>query len=277
MINDLLKLQEDIYKYECKKWSEYDMYSSRVSFSKIGELYEIVYFGDGYDDNPNDIPQNCDNFAFASLIELLLKNSSKIKSLIFAGPDEGANGTKNWDFTRLINSKVIFENLVHFKVRLTDLGDHNQSVIASGYDENGQIAALASMMPKLEILQVPSAPNEDFFKLKNLNLKKLTIQAGYDTQNFITNLANSDNLKNLLALDYTNIFYDFDIIGTTFEEYKLLFESNFFENCLEKRKVPFHFTLRDDKLTCEQLTKLRQIKNIQFLYINCKGGEYIRA
>jgi hypothetical protein len=269
VINDLLKLQEDIYK--SKEWGEYDMYSSRISFSKIGELYEVVYFGDGYEDNPNDVPQNCDNFAFASFIELLLKNPLKIKSLIFTGADEGANGTKNWDFTRLINSKVIFTNLTHFKVRLTDLGDHNQSIIARSYDEEGQIAALMSMMPKLEILQVPSAPNQDFFKLKNLNLKKLTVQAGYDTQNFITNLASSDNLKNLFALDYANILYDFDIIGTTFEEYKLLFESNFFENCSY-----FHFTLRDDKLTHEQLSELRQIKNIQFLYINCKGGEYIK-
>jgi hypothetical protein len=275
MINDLLKLQEEIYKYEYEEHGGYDIWSSpRVSFSKMGELYEIVYFGDGYDFDPLATPINSD-FPFAALLELIGKNSAKIKSLVFTGADTGANGVKNWDFTRLIDSGAIFENLTHFKVRLTDLGDHNQSIIAKSYDEGGQIAALAALMPNLEFLQVPSAPNGDFFKLKDLKLKELIVQAGFDTQDFIKNLARCDNLKNLFALDYTNILDDFDNVKTTYEDYKLLFESDFFVNRPVVR-APFHFTLRDAYLTGEQLLTLNAIKKIQFLHVNMNAGKYIR-
>ncbi|MDR2636119.1 MAG: hypothetical protein LBC08_04745 [Campylobacteraceae bacterium] len=271
MIDDLLQLQEEIYRRVYEEWGEYMWWSPRVSFTKMpNELYEITYYGRGYDSN--DALEDIDNsdFGFAALLELLAKHASKIKSLIFTGDDEGENGTRNLDFTRLINTKAVFPNLTDFKVRLTDPADHNQTIIAESYDENGQIAALVSMMPNLEVLQVPSAPNEDFFKLENLKLKMLIVQAGYNTQDFIKNLARCDNLKNLNVLDYTNILWDVDNIGTKYEDYKLLFESDFFAN-----RRHFVFTLRDGNLTPEQLLELRGIRKIQFLHVGCKGGKWV--
>ncbi|MDR1461208.1 MAG: hypothetical protein LBI78_06135 [Campylobacteraceae bacterium] len=266
----LLKLQEEIYKNEKERYGYQLYYSPRVSFSKIGDFYEITYSGDGYDDG------NRSNFAFLAFIGLLTKYSTCIKSLIFTGADEGANGTKNWDFTRLINSNAVFENLEEFKVKLTDEGEHNQSVIAQDYDEDGQIAKLAAKMPNLKILQVPSAPNEDFFKLKNLKLQKLIVQAGYNTQNFIANLSKTVNLSRLYALDYTDILHDIDNIGTTYGDYKKLFCSDFFETKSEHgQKINFHFTLRENRLTSENLQELNSIKQIQFLHVKTFSGQYV--
>ncbi|MDR2081576.1 MAG: hypothetical protein LBP54_06805 [Campylobacteraceae bacterium] len=270
MTNNLLKLQEEIYNNTIKENGEYwTGLSPKISFFKAGGLYELAYFGDGYDDGYN--------FAFTAFIDLIIKRSLKIKSLFFTGADEGANGTKNWDFTRLINVDAVFENLEEFKVKLTDTGDHNQSIIASSYDEDGQIAKLIAKMPNLKILQTPSAPNMDFFKLKDLKLRRLIVQAGYDTQNFIKNLSTCDNLKNLHALDYMDILDDTDNIGTAYSEYKELFNSNFF-NAKSDRELAarFHFTLRENRLTSKELQELVLIKPIQFLHIKTFGGQYVR-
>ncbi|MDR2638372.1 MAG: hypothetical protein LBC09_00870 [Helicobacteraceae bacterium] len=266
----LLKLQEDIYNSEIEEREEYLVdFSPKIGFAKAGGGYDITYFGDGYDDDG-------DNFAFASLLELLIANASKIKSLYFTGADEGANGTKNWDFTRLINSDAIFDNLESFKVKLTDAGDHNQSIIASSYDEEGQIAKLVAKAPNLKILQVPSAPNEEFFRLKNLKLQELIVQAGYDTQNFIANLSECGNLRGLYSFDWTDILNDIDNIGSGYNEYKKLFSSDFFETKDERgRHIYFHFKLRENKLTAQELQELAAIKKIQFLYIRLFGGKYI--
>jgi hypothetical protein len=270
MTNELLKLQENIYNNEIKidggYWTDF---SPKISFFKAGNLYQLTYFGDGYDDN--------DNFAFAAFLDLAVKHSSKIKSLFFTGADEGANGTKNWDFTRLINSSAVFENLETFKVKLTNTGDHNTSIIASCYDEDGQIDAIVSKMPNIRTLQIPSAPNEDFFKLQDLKLNKLIVQAGYDTQNFISNLSKATNLKQLFALDWTDILHDIDNIGTTYDEYKELFESDFFEMQTKYgKKINFHFKLRENKLTNEEIKELVSIKNIQFLHIKTFCGQYAK-
>ncbi|MDR1615037.1 MAG: hypothetical protein LBS26_05670 [Campylobacteraceae bacterium] len=270
MIKELIKLQEDIYNYEMEEndgyWADW---SPKINFYKAEDWYELTYFGDGYDDGYN--------FAFAAFIDLIIKHSSKIKSLLFTGADEGANGTKNWDFTRLINSGAVFENLESFRVKLTDTGDHNTSIIAASYDEDGQIAALVAKMPILRVLQVPSAPNDNFFKLKDLSLQQLIVQAGYNTQDFIKNLSACDNMKNLYALDWTDILDDVDSIGTKYEQYKELFSSRFFDTqTVEGRKIRFHFTLRENKLTTEQLQELIKIKNIQLLYIRAFSGQYAR-
>lgn len=156
------------------------------------------------------------------------------------------------------------------------MGDHNISIIGS-YDENGIIANLASKMPNLRVLKAPSAPDKSFFEIDELKINSLTIQAGYAHQNFIRNLADSNNLKYLSNLDYTDTidasneikkdgYYDY----STFEDYKYLFESEILPN-----NGRFHFKLREQRLTEEQLIELQKIKAIQFLYIKTDSSKYV--
>lgn len=99
----------------------------------------------------------------------------------------------------------------------------------------------------------------------------MRIQAGYDHQNFIANLATSENLTKLGCLDYTDVFNLVNGDCTSFDDYKRLFESDFFSHYEH-----FHFTLRDPRLTPEQLQQLAAIKKIQLLHIDPSMGDYIR-
>ncbi|MCD7972228.1 MAG: hypothetical protein LUG18_06115 [Candidatus Azobacteroides sp.] len=271
MIEKLLALQERISGFHAEEWEGYLQEMPYVSFAKKGALYAVQFYGEGYDDGPVEehAYEEGENYAFAAFIDFLIENPSHILSLEFTGPDEGANGIRNWDFTRLAGSDVVFENLKVFKVALTDPGDHNMSIIGPAYDEEGMIAKLVSKMPVLRELQVPSAPDSSFFELGELPIELLTVQAGMDHQHFIRNLAGSTNLKNLRALDYTDGFSDkFPV--TSFEDYKLLFESDVFGSYKY-----FHFTLRDSRMTGKQLTELQQIRKIQLLHVKTSPGEYV--
>lgn len=65
--------------------------------------------------------------AFASLLELIINHPDSIASLHFDGPDEGVNGLSGWDFTRLVESDVVFQNLHTFNVKLYEAGHHNHT------------------------------------------------------------------------------------------------------------------------------------------------------
>lgn len=252
-------------------------YSPRVQFSKIGDFFSLSFFGNGYDDDPNvkALDFNYEtNFAFCRFLDFIAEqqNAEKIALLNFCGPDEGANGTKSWNFNRLINTDVIFLKLKNFSVQLTDLGDHNQSIIVGDFlEENGIIAKLISKMPILETLIIPSAPDKSFFEIGKHPLSFLKLQAGYSHQNFIENLAESENFYQLSALDYTEVIDDFDMPTedcTTFESFKKLFQSKPFSTVI-------HFKLRNSNLTREQLCELQKLNNVQFLNIFAKGGRYV--
>lgn len=283
MIEQFLKLQEEIYKYETTDFEtgekvEYFVdYSPKIFFSQVGDFFETIFFGDGYDDDPNTKIDEIDystNFAFCRFLEFISNQgiADKLISIKFSGPDEGANGTKSWNFNRLVNSDVVFPNLKSFMVQLTNLGDHNQSIIDGDcLDENGIIARLMLKMPNLERLVLPSAPDKSFFQIGKHPLKSLTIQAGYSNQNFIENLANSENFFQLSALDYTEVIDVYDIPVedyTSFENYKKLFQSKGFSTIK-------HFKLRGSILETEQLFELQKLNNVQFLNIVAKGGRYV--
>lgn len=276
MINELIALQESIYNYYQEEESEGSLqYLPRVSFSKIGELYEINYYGEGYDDDDTIAASELEegyNYGFCTLLDFLADHADQVLSLNFDGPDSGANGLRNWNFKRLTNSKVVFSNLLSFKVALTDVGHHNLSIIAENDEEDGMIAALVSKMPMLKELQLPSTPGEQFFLIPNLPIQSLIIQAGYDHQNFIVNLAKSSNLKDLIALDYSDKILSQENFSTeevtSFDDYKTLFESAVMTQLA-------HLKLRDNRLKPEECQGLRQINKVQFLHIVQFPGKYI--
>jgi hypothetical protein len=274
MTTALLALHDKIYAYYNTEEFPYNLeYLPRVSFSKIGDLYEIMFYGESHDDKPSLPSADFDikdeyNFGFCALLDLLVCHAEKVASLTFSGPDAGANGMRCWNFERLVQSKAIFENLLSFKVALTDVGDHNQSFVGDEDDEGEMIVALVAKMPKLQHLEVPSSPNKAFFKLKNLEINTLVVQSGFEHLDFIKNLAKATNLKKLRSLDYFNAFEEDE--KTPFEDYKSLFESKLLTD-------NFHFKLRESTLTMAQLKKLKRLNSIQFLHIKTFGGQYIES
>ncbi len=285
MLNELTKLQKKILDYEIRRDSEYDenaeyqvTYSSTLSFFPVGEYFDITFYGVGHDDNPSEKATDTNdeglNFAFCGLLDLLgeQKNADKLLSITFTGSDEGANGSRRWDFSRLINSGVTFPKLQSFKVALTDPGDHNQSIIDGDcLEEDGMIAKLVSKMPVLDMLVVPSAPNKSFFEIGDHPLRYLRLQAGYSNEGFIENLANSNNFKNLQRLDFTEIDLESSATEdyTSFDNYKSLFQSRAFSGIGK-------FTLRHSQLTKEQLFELQKMKDVQFLYISACTIQYVK-
>ena len=284
MIEQLIKIQEEIYSYETKdsetgeKREYFIDYASKIEFSKIGNFFSLSFYGNGYDDDPSIKATEFEyetNFAFCRFLDFISEqqNADKIISLSFGGHDEGANGTKSWIFDRLLNSNVTFPNLKALTIQFTDLGDHNQSIIDCYFsmEENGVVAKLVSKMPSLENLTIPSAPNKTFFEIGNHPLTSLKVQAGYEHQNFIENLSESNNFRQLTTLDYTEVIDVFDKPDeeyTTFESFKKLFESKAFSSIK-------HFKLRGSILKNDELFELQKLNDVQFLNIVAKGGRYV--
>jgi len=288
MQEKLLQLQREIYLSETagvdsqEKCDFYVGYSAMLYFFPVGDFFSISFYGRGYDDNPNIKAKELDsnyNVSFCRFLDFICEqdNAEKIVSLTFDSPDEGANGTNGWDFSRIINSDVVFPNLESLKVKLTDMGDHNQSVIDSqgSLNEDGMIAKLVKKMPNLVSLAVPSAPNKSFFEIGKHPLRQLVVQAGYNAQDFIENFAESNNFYNLGALDFSDLHDTLDCFSEDdfipFESYKKLFESKAFSTSKH-----FHFTLRNANLSKEQLYELQKANNsVQFLYIEKFKSRYV--
>jgi hypothetical protein len=279
MLEALKKLQNDILQYENQQGYSYVTgYSPRLMFYPVGDLFDVVLYSDGYDDDANVKASDVDyegNFAFGALLDLLTiqGNADKLLAIEFAGQDEGANGVKSWMFDRIINSKVDFPKLKSFKVQLTDLGDHNTNIIDGGdLEEKGVLTKLLAKMPVLETMIVPSAPNKSFFEIGEHPLSYLKVQSGLDSQNFIENLAASNNFVNLKNLDYAEQIefeYNSDEIGyTTIDNFRQMFLSKGFASV-------GRFVLRNSKLGKDQLLELHGLNKVQFLCVNAHGGFYV--
>jgi hypothetical protein len=191
-IAQLRLLQEAILIEETPGWR--NEYSGILSWIELNGGLKINFFG------------SCHYNNFWQMLDLLAQADVApfVKSLHLDGPDEGANGTNDWDLANL-GKGVEFTNLDEFHIRLTQPGDHNQSVISDNtYEENGLITLLIRKMPKLRQLSVPSAPHADFFALPSHPLEMLTVQSGYDIQNFIANLSQAKCFTALRYLDFTD-------------------------------------------------------------------------
>lgn len=284
MINALLTLQRDIFSYQNKQNNgkypySLNYYSNRVLFSPVGDLFAIYYYGAGYDDDPSikatDLTEDY-NFSFCALLDLLSeqKYADKVVSLIFDSPDEGANGINDWNFTRLINTDVNFPNLEEFKVKLTELGDHNASLINYD-DEDSVITKLVTKMPSLVHLVIPSTPDDTFFSIVHRSLQTMVVQASWGSQNFLGCLAKSQHFPALYSLDYAEPLNTFGDLAqdnyTSVETYKQLFTSPLFS-----QHPHFHFKLRNSILTRQQLFEIQAINpKVQFLYIESQAGKYV--
>lgn len=193
-----------------------------------------------------------------------------LRSLSLAGPDQGANGTKSWNLEPLVAHQSSFERLELLAVQQNGLGDHNRSVIGDMYEENGVIAKVLARAPRMRSLQVPSAPDASFFKVHAPSLQFLSVDAGYDTQNFIANLAKSSALPGLQVLEWgeycETYISDWTSRCTPTADYSRLFSSDLLGRIAR-------FVWRNPVLSEEEIAALKAKRShLQLLVIRCTAG-----
>lgn len=203
-----------------------------------------------------------------------------VTDLAFSGPDEGANGTREWDFGLLLDSDARFPMLRSLYVRPTEPADHNMSMIVRRdliMQEGGEIARFVAKAPLLTELTVPNAPDAHFFEAPIPHLSRLRIGGGYDTQQFIDHLAGSDNLASLGSLDFSestalhSTWKREREAGsvTSFEAYERLLKS-----CAGQRLHTL--TLRNTCLDLAELEALHALHpRLQFMVIQAGTGGYV--
>jgi hypothetical protein len=229
-----------------------------IGVSKSGVLLE--FFG-----NPADSPfqELCSALSEASI-------APTISSLILRGPDEGANGTCNWDLEGLANAPADFLRLKTFTVEQGRPGDHNSQIVGEVYEENGVLGRLLEKMPSLETFGSPSAPNETFFRTGARPLRFVSVNAGYAHQDFVRNLASATNLRELRALEYgegSGTGFE-GVERTSFEAYASLFRST----SVNPRRV----VLRNPSLSEGELRELKALRPaLQLLVVRC-AASYVR-
>ncbi len=256
----LQDLQKRIGERNDKDWI--DDHCEKLFWAETDGLFHVEFYGDSFDDS------------FMEFSHLLCRPevAASIKSLVFRGPDEGANGTKSWDFTTLLRSDTMFPNLTSFFVEPTQPHHHNQSIIGAAYEEKGMIASLTAKMPRIQSLTVPAAPNDTFFTNAKENLSWLRIETGYDHQNFIYNLSQSASLPNLTFLDFGDYcqtyLENYRANCTPFTHYVELFKSAAFA------KISY-FRLRNPSLSQEQLQELKKLKRDLQFHIVYESGNYV--
>src|SRR5258708_1748872 len=150
----------------------------RLCVTKVRDLFHLDFYGDPFGEPFCDL--------LATLTDVAVADS--IVSVDLRGPDEGTNGTRNWDLSTITESGVFFPKLRHLSIEQTKPTDHNRSIVAQTYEEDGVLARILSKAPALEVLATPSAPNADFFQVGHRALEYLSVDAGYDHQHFIANL-----------------------------------------------------------------------------------------
>jgi hypothetical protein len=258
ILEKLRILQCNIHEKNGEKYSNLDEDQETLMFCLTHDgLFKIYYYG------------------IDSLEEILRilcehKLAEKIKSLKFDSPDEGANGVNELSFSTLIENEIVFPNLTNFSVKLNFAADHNSTIIGEVFEEDGQIAGLVKRMPKLLSLQIPSAPNTEFFQMDSHPLELLVLQTGFDSQNFIWNLSESNCFQNLRFLDFTD-YRETYIEGwkdkcVPYEHFIKLFMSKAFDSIKA-------IILRDVIYTNEQLLELKSLRsNISFKIIRTESN-----
>lgn len=253
----------------------WDIDQNQLFFAPRGAGIHVAYSGE------------VDEEVFDRVAECLVQRdvASSLVSLELGGPDEGANGTREWVLSKLAKSPARFPKLRRFFVAPTKPEDHNQSLIVRSdliMAEGGDIARLVAKMPKLVELTVPNAPDASFFEVPLERLEYVRIGSAFDTQGFIGNLARSERLPSLHIVDFAESgqwhaeWADArsQHLVTPFADYEALFASALMARV-------HTFVLRNTCLTLEQLAalegRLRPERKgaLQFQVIQDTRGGYV--
>jgi hypothetical protein len=194
----------------------------RMSVIKVDKLAHLDYYGDPSGE------------AFGELLDTLADRrvAYSLASLELRGPDEGANGTRNWDLTPIADCAVSFPELRRLSIEQSKPADHNRTIVARSYEEDGVLAKILAKAPALEVLVTPSAPNADFFRVGQRPIEHLSVDTGYDHQRFIANLAESSCFAHLRSFEFgeynETYMEDFAAHVTPFADYQRLIGSSAF-------------------------------------------------
>jgi hypothetical protein len=278
----LLELQRRLYQYTCDIAAEYELdvstpdhplWSAHYNYLNVAPMrngLHVEYFGDAWDE-PLEMTLDC-------LSEQEVADS--ITSLVFSGPDEGANGTREWSFETLLASPVSFPILRSLYIRSTEPDHHNGSLIVHEgtiMEEGGDIARLVAKMPYLSELTVPNAPDASFFAQSLPHLGSLRIGANFDTQHFIDNFAASSNLPQLKTLDFTE---STEVLMTWAKNRQpgLVTSVDSYERLLTSPagQSLTVLALRNTALTAQELLHLQALRpNLSLMVIQAAQGGYV--
>ncbi|RQZ89295.1 hypothetical protein DF053_10245 [Burkholderia cepacia] len=243
---------------------------NHVTVAPMRAGLHVRYFGGAWEE-PFDWTLQC--LALRDVADL-------VTDLAFSGIDEGANGTREWDFGPLLDSDARFPMLRSLYVRPTEPADHNQSMIVRRdliMQEGGEIARFAAKAPFLAELTVPNAPDARFFDVPLAHLERLRIGGGDDTQQFIDHLADCDNLPSLGWLDFSestalhSMWKRERAAGsvTSFDAYERLLKSRAGQQLRT-------LTLRNTCLDREALEALQALHpRLSFMVIQAGSGGYV--
>jgi hypothetical protein len=200
--------------------------------------------------------------------------AENLVSIALRSPDEGANGICNWDLNELLDTPSTFRHLRIFSIAQTSPGDHNQRIVASGYEEDGVLGRLLHKAPALDTLISPSAPNAEFFQRQIHPLRYLNVDAGLATESFIGNLADSEAFPGLTMLEFGEYsqthLEDFSEQCTPLEDYRRLFSSSAFAQVRG-------FTWRNPACSAADITALRGLLPHRFSFkVTRVSSEYVR-
>lgn len=199
-------------------------YLQHVAITRTADVFHVDFYGGSYDESYHDL---LNTLAMPDIAPF-------VRSLILRGPDEGANGTHNWDIAPLLATEASFPQLKTLSIQLNRPADHNRAIVGSDYEESGILARLLAKTPRLEELTVPSAPDAAFFDVGERRIRFLSVDAGYDTQAFILNLAKSSCFPNLQCLEwgeYHETYIDNYVANCTpTVHYHALFQSSAFNS-----------------------------------------------
>jgi hypothetical protein len=121
-IRSLEQLQQELDNHSGTGWLK-----AAVSFSEADGLIAVEFFG-----YQGELERLFETLCLPEVARAL-------GALSFAGEDEGANGSNEWDFTPLLKQEVVFPNLHTLAIELL-LEQSNHPIVGDGLEENGQLA-----------------------------------------------------------------------------------------------------------------------------------------
>ena len=237
-------------------------YVDRLAVTEIAGLFDLDFYGDSFGES------------YVDLLGAIARSevAAKVRAISLRGPDEGTNGTRNWDLEPLLAGGAAFPRLETFAVQQNSPGDHNRTVIGESYDEEGVLGRLLAKAPSLRELTVPSAPAPNFFEVGPRPLRFLSVDAGYDTQAFIRNLARTSVFRHLTHFEWGefNETYldDFPSGCTSLEGYRALLVSPAFSNV-------GLFVWRNPVLSADEIRTLKQLRPDLGLLVIRSTAEYV--
>lgn len=249
-------------------------YATRLEIAPVTQGFQLTYYGCG--------TASEDSSAFATLLNGLSHQALAdwIEGLTFVGPDEGANGSREWCFTPLLDSDVTFPRLNALHIPPAGRAAHNiVCIVQEGeiLDEAGDIARFVSKTPQLTHLTLPEAPGGSFFSVSLPQLQRLVIGPGHDTRGFIAGLAKATLLPSLGQLDFCDSIAPLQQFAppsdepsaTSFEDYEALFRSPIMDHL-------WGVVLRNAQLTEAQYRLLNALRpNCQFQVTHAFPARYV--